>query len=172
MDAVVRQDPLDRAAPELVSHVEQLAPDAGVAPCRVLRGHADHEGDQVHRGRWPAAPPVLRAVVLPRDQGPVPAKNRRRSHQPGELVERLAPQRLALHREPATLSIGQPQPPVPQLLSEHPVLLEQVLDCELLPTVDPARHDQDEKLERERELRHPLILSPRPSADNSPDFAE
>jgi hypothetical protein len=102
----------------------------------------------------------------------VPAKNRRRSHQPGELVERLAPQRLAPHREPATLSIGQPQPPVPQLLSEHPVLLEQVLDCELLPTVDPARHDQDEKLERERELRHPLILSPRPSADNSPDFAE
>jgi len=70
------------------------------------------------------------------------------------------------------LSIRQPQPPVAQLLSEHPVLLEQVLDRELLLMVDPARNDQDEKLERERKLRHPLILSPQPSDDNSPDFAE
>ena len=41
-----------------------------------------------------------------------------------------------------------------------------------LPTVDRARHDHDEKLELKRELKHALILSPRPSADNSPDFTE
>ena len=38
--------------------------------------------------------------------------------------------------------------------------------------MDPARHDQDEKLERERELKHPLMLARGPGSDNTPDFPD
>ena len=78
------------------------------------------------------------------------------------MHQRLAPQRLAPHRESTSLSIGQPQTTTPMLLSEPPAFLKQVLDRQLLPTDDSARRDHDEKLE----LKHPVMFAREPGSSN------
>ena len=53
-------------------------------------------------------------------------------------MEGAAPESPSIGCQPASLGIGQPQPPNADLLSQNPVLLDQVLDDLLLLPVDPA----------------------------------
>ena len=82
-------------------------------------------------------------------------------------LEDLSFQLPSSHREASPLSIGQTQASVPELLPEHPVLLQQILDRELLPTSEPAGDRQDHELKRKRNLRHLKIVAVRPGISNS-----
>jgi len=87
-------------------------------------------------------------VVLPGDELTVPAQNRVRCHQSSEFVQHASAQYPTFRREASALVVGEPQPPLAQLLAEDPVLLLEVVDHRELATVDPAREEQEQELQR------------------------
>jgi hypothetical protein len=76
----------------------------------------------------------------------MPAEDRFRSHDPGQLIEHLPPEDLAFDRQSAALVVVEQNPFLPELLPEYPVLRAKVCDGILLPAVDPAGEDQKEQL--------------------------
>ena len=54
---------------------------------------------------------------------------------------------LASRREPAALVIGQSKSPLAELLLEHAVLFDEVVDDLRLMTIDPAGERGEEQLE-------------------------
>ena len=82
-----------------------------------------------------------------------------------EPFERRTPQLLRLHRQPAALVLGTPQPPVLlEMLLEHRVLSEQVLESLALLAVHPSSHGNDEKQPSVHDGAHPVMISDRKPA--------
>lgn len=61
-----------------------------------------------------------------------------RSHDRGDALEDLAPKPDALGRKAPALLVRQAEPAIPDLLTQDPVLLDQVLNHPLLLPVHPA----------------------------------
>src|SRR5215472_15764456 len=70
------QNVSDGAARHLVAQIGQGALDPPVAPIPVLRGHADHPPLDLVLEARPAGASPLAAIILPRDQPPVPGQRR------------------------------------------------------------------------------------------------
>ena len=68
------------------------------------------------------------AVVLPCDEQAVPAQDRVRRDDTGNLLERLPADRLALDRQSSALGVSQPKTTSAELLSQDAVLLAEVVD--------------------------------------------
>jgi len=142
-DAVILEDPLDRVAPDHVPEESHPIADSGVAPSRVLLGQANHQGDEMRLGSS-ARLALPRTVVLRGDQAPIPAQDRIRCDDPGEVAE---------------------ESPSRELLSEDAILLEEVVDHLGLSAIHPAGNHEDEELDRWSEKDHARAsIAPRPRA--------
>ena len=76
----------------------------------------------------------------------MPPEDRIRSHDGGQLFEHLAPEYLAFDGQPPALAVVKEDSPLPEFLSEDPILRYEVLDNVLLSAIDPARKDQEQEL--------------------------
>jgi len=147
-DAIGGEDTFDGRAADRATEVREGADDAGVSPARVVPRDAQDQGaDLPVDGRSAGSAPVA-AVVLLGDQVPVPPQNRLRSDDRGQLPESLSAEALALLGEPPRLGVGEAQPPPAEVLSEHAILFEQVLDGIDLMSVHPACDGEEEEVER------------------------
>ena len=99
-------------------------------------------------------PSLLRAVVLVGDQEPVPAQDRIRCHDAGDVRETLPSEGLPFHGESAPLVVGEANASRAVCRAEDPVLLQQVLDDVLLLSIDPAGEQQEQEGERGRQPIH------------------
>ena len=79
------------------------------------------------------------AVVLLRDQSPVPTQNRVGRDDACHLSQRSAAELPAAHREPSALRVSQPKRPTANLLAEDSILLSQIVDQILLMAVLASR---------------------------------
>jgi hypothetical protein len=143
--AVPPQDPLDRVAANLVAEVVQRADQPRVPPGRVLRRHPHDELFYVDSDSGTPGPAARRAIVLAGDQLAVPAQDRVRRDQAGELAQPATTDGPALDGQAPPLVIGEPQAPPVELLAEDAVLLAQEVDDLKLAGVDPARHPEDQE---------------------------
>ena len=86
----------------------------------------------------PASTSVGAAVVLPGNQPPVPAENRVRCDDAGDLRQNPPAEFLASHRESTALGVGQAKWTWATLLPEDPILLPEIIDHVFLVVVHPA----------------------------------
>ena len=78
------------------------------------------------------------AGVLPGNQPPVPAENRVRRDDAGDLRQNPPAEYLASHRESTALGVGQAKWTWAKLLPEDPILLPEIIDYIFLVAVHPA----------------------------------
>ena len=147
-DAVVLEDRFDRVSGDVVTEVLEPAADTRVAPRRVLLRHADDKRGDVRLRARTAGTSLLRAVVLVGDQKPVPAQDRVRCHDAGDVRETLPSEGLPFHGESPPLIVGEANASRAVCRAEDPVLLQQVLDDVLLLSIDPAGEQQEQEGER------------------------
>jgi hypothetical protein len=180
---VLGKDALDGIPSDLVAEVAERAADPGVAPAWVLGGELDDQALQRSGSARTASSSLRATVVLLGNELSVPAKDRVRRHQPGELRQRTSADRSALRREPPPLDVGEAQTPATELLAKHTVLLLEVLDDLDLAAVHPAREHQEQEIgavpptssailprgaraplasRRIRKVRHAHMVSPDP----------
>ena len=77
----------------------------------------------------------------------------------GDLVERLTPNSLALCCESSTLIVVQAKAFSTELLFQHPVLFDKVLQHLLLMAVDPGSERDQEQVGGVQDGSHPEILA-------------
>lgn len=100
--------------------------------------HADVRVTVISAWLGTPQPPLPAAVVLPRDQLAAPPPNRVGCDDRAGLLEEPSPNAIAFRREPPTLVVVEPDPLRSDLLSQHSVLLPQLLDDVLLLFVEPS----------------------------------
>ena len=116
----------------------------------MLDRHPDHERGHVTARHRPASTAAGAAVVCLGDQSPVPAENRVRRDDAGDLHPDAPAEVLAAHGESTALGIGQAKRPRVQVLPEDPMLLPEIRDQIVLVAVHPASERENEELERRR----------------------
>ena len=134
----------------------RLATDPRVTPARVLAGHLQDQFFDLDWGPRTTELAALAAVVLPRDQPPVPSKQSVRRHEGADLEEPFSTDCLCLGSESTALRIGESQSLSAQLLVQRSILLLEIFDHILLVQVHPAGEDQYQKLNLQRVHRPDL----------------
>ena len=150
VDPVVVQDPLHRGPSDLVAEVRERPADPCVPPLGILDRHPDHARGHVTARHRPASTAAGAAVVCLGDQSPVPAENRVRRDDAGDLHQDAPSELLAAHGESTALGIGPTKRPRAQVLPEDPILLPEIRDQIVLVAVHPASERENEELERRR----------------------
>ena len=89
---------------------------------------------------------ALNGVVHQGKQSPVPAENRVRRDDAGDLHPDAPSELLAAHGESTALGIGQAKRPRAQVLPEDPILLPEIRDQIVLVAVHPASERANEEL--------------------------
>ena len=79
--SVFEQDPFNRISPDLVAQVVESPSNSGVAPTRILTGHPENQLPDFNCGFRTTGSSAFAAVVLSRDQLPIPSEQSVRSHQ-------------------------------------------------------------------------------------------
>ena len=90
--------------------------------------------------------PLPAVVPVPGNEFAMPAEDRIRSYDGGQLLEHLPPEDLAFDSQPPPLVVVKQDSVLSELLSENPILLYEVLDGVLLSAIDPAGEDQEQEL--------------------------
>ena len=150
VDPVVVQDPLHRGPSDLVAEVRERPADPCVPPLGILDRHPDHARGHVTSRHRPASTAAGAAVVCLGDQSPVPAENRVRRDDAGDLDPDAPSEFLAAHGESTALGIGPAKRPRAQVLPEDPILLPEIRDQIVLVAGHPASERENEKLSRRR----------------------
>ena len=135
---MVVQNPLDRVPGDVVAEIRERATDARVPPRWILDRHPHHEVGRLAWRYRPASTSAGAAVVLPGNQPPVPAENRVRRDDAGDLRQNPPAEFLASHRESTALGVGQAKWTWAKLLPEDPILLPEIIDHVFLVAVHPA----------------------------------
>ena len=120
VDPVVVQDPLHRGPSDLVAEVRERPADPCVPPLGILDRHPDHARGHVTSRHRPASTAAGAAVVCLGDQSPVPAENRVRRDDAGDLHQDAPSEFLAAPGESTALGIGQAKRPRAQVLPGGP----------------------------------------------------
>ena len=136
VDPVFQEDSFDRVAANLVTQIVEGASNSSVAPTRVVASHLDNQLLDLGRRLGATKLAGLAAIVLLRDQSPVPAKQCVRCHQGADLEETIVADCLGC--EATALTISEQQALSAQLFAEHPVFLLQVRYDVLLTTIHPS----------------------------------
>jgi hypothetical protein len=147
LDALLLQNPLDRAATDLVAEVAQGASETRVSPSWVLRGHLEEQSDDLGWLPRPTRSSLRATVVLLGDEYPVPAKDGVGAGDAGDVTQSLATQFMPQLGQAPSFRIGETNTPA-QLLAKDPVLFLQVLDRALLVAGDPSPDPRGEELDR------------------------
>lgn len=100
-------------------------------------------------------------VVFLSDDAPVPAQDRIGCHDTGHVHQATSAENAAFHGQAPALVVGEAQPSGSEGGAEDPVLLEQVVNHRLLPSVHPARDEQEQEGERARQRVHVGSVSQR-----------
>ena len=150
VDPVVVQDPLHRGPSDLVAEVRERPADPCVPPLGILDRHPDHARGHVTSRHRPASTAAGAAVVCLGDQSPVPAENRVRRDDAGDLHQDAPSELLAAHGASTALGIGPAKRPRAQVLPEDPILLPEIRDQIVLVAVHPASERENEELSRRR----------------------
>ena len=119
--------------------------DHGEADPARPRDRPGERGHVTSRHR-PASTAAGAAVVCLGDQSPVPAENRVRRDDAGDLHQDAPSEFLAAHGESTALGIGQAKRPRVQVLPEDPILLPEIRDQIVLVAVHPASERENEEL--------------------------
>ena len=119
-DTQAVEDTLDGVPTDRDTQIRQGPLDPGVAPGRVLVGHGGDEAGDIRLGPWPAGASLGGPVVLLGDEGSVPAEESLWCHDPGDLIESAASHGLGLGGQPATLSVGEPNPSATTMMTVSP----------------------------------------------------
>ena len=128
--------------PEVLQRPDQ----PGVSPRDILRSHAqDEAADRVVDPRA-SRTAFGAAIVLLGDELAVPAQDRVRGDDAGDLAKGPSAEGLALGGKATPLRVGEAKTPSCELLSEDTVFLLEVGDHVLVSPIDPAGEDQQEKL--------------------------
>jgi len=80
------------------------------------------------------------------DQFAMPAENRLRSHDAGQLLKHLPTEDLAFDSQPPALVVVEQDSFLSELLSGNSILREEVLDSVLLSAVEPAGEDRAQQM--------------------------
>ena len=123
----------------LVAEVRERPADPCVPPLGILDRHPDHARGHVTSRHRPASTAAGAAVVCLGDQSPVPAENRVRRDDAGDLHQDAPAEFLAAHGESTALGIGQAKRPRVQVLPE-------IRDQIVLVAVHPASERENEEL--------------------------
>ena len=94
-----------------MAEVRERPADPCVPPLGILDRHPDHERGHVTSRHRPASTAAGAAVVCLGDQSPVPAENRVRRDDAGDLHQDAPSEFLAAHGESTALGIGQAKRP-------------------------------------------------------------
>ena len=129
-----------------MAEVRERPADPCVPPLGILDRHPDHERGHVTSRHRPASTAAGAAVVCLGDQPPVPAENRVRRDDAGDLHQDAPSEFLAAHGESTALGIGQAKRPRAQVLPEDPILLPEIRDQIVLVAVHPASERENEEL--------------------------
>ena len=130
----------------LVAEVRERPADPCVPPLGILDRHPDHARGHVTSRHRPASTAAGAAVVCLGDQSPVPAENRVRRDDAGDLHQDAPSELLAAHGESTALGIGPAKRPRAQVLPEDPILLPEIRDQIVLVSVHPASKRENEEL--------------------------
>ena len=160
LDAVLLQDSLDRAALDLVAESIECVANSGVVPARVLLRHLDDEREEIRGLVWATWSPLLRSVVLLRDEIAVPAQDRVGRRDACELAQQFSAKRFTLHGEATTLGVREAQAAAAEFLSQNTVLRLQVVDDVLLLAIHPPGEGEEEELQCDGHLGHALPWTP------------
>ena len=136
----------NRGPSDLVAEVRERSADPCVPPLGMLDRHPDHERGHVTSRHRPASTAAGAAVVCLGDQSPVPAENRVRRDDAGDLHHDAPSEFLAAHGESTALGIGPAKRPRAQVLPEDPILLPEIRDQIVLVAVHPASERENEDL--------------------------
>ena len=147
-DPVVVHNPLDRVPGDVVAEIRERATDARVPPRWMLDRHPHHEVGHLAWRYRPASTAAGAAVVLPGNQPPVPAENRVRRDDAGDLRQNPPAEFLASHRESTALGVGQAKWTWAKVLPEEPILLPEIIDHVFLVAVHPASSREYEEVQR------------------------
>ena len=115
-------------------------------PLGMLDRHPDHARGHVTSRHRPASTAAGAAVVCLGDQSPVPAENRVRRDDAGDLHHDAPAELLAAPGESTALGIGPAKRPRAQVLPEDPILLPEIRDQIVLVAVHPASERENEEL--------------------------
>lgn len=121
------QDVPDGLVADLLTEVANGTCDAVVPPIAVFRGQSDNEALELWTDPWATRiRSLFRAIELPGDQPPVSGQDRVRTHDGGDLRQRLAPESLADLREVPSFAVAQRQRPG-ELVPQNAVLRHEIL---------------------------------------------
>ena len=148
INPVVLQDPFHRVPRDLVTEVRQRTLDSRVAPQRILARHPHHEVSDLSDRHRAASTSSRTAVVLLGDQPPVPAEDRVRGHDTGDLHQRASAELPATHRESTALGVCEPKRSRTKLFAEDAILLSEIIDQIFLAAIHPASNGEHEELQR------------------------
>ena len=98
----------------------------------------------------------------------MPAHDRVRRNDRCYTVQGTTPDELALRRKTSALVVVQPQTPSTELLLQHPVFLDEVLDDLLLAAAHPACDGDEKKLEGLDRGVHAAIVGGHNSGPSTP----
>ena len=124
---------------DLVAEVRERPADPCVPPLGILDRHPDHARGHVTSRHRPASTAAGAAGVCLGDQSPVPAENRVRRDDAGDLHQDAPSEFLAAHGESTALGIGQAKRPRAQVLPEDPILLPEIRDSDRLGGGSPSQ---------------------------------
>ncbi len=90
---------------------------------------------------------------------PVPTEDGVGSDERGDFGEGASSDGFTSNRKSTTLIVGQPEPPVPELLPEDSILLSEILDDSILLAAHPSGECGHEDLPRLKDGGHPSIVA-------------
>ncbi len=131
-----------------MADVLQRADDPRVAPRRILFGHPHDQSPDLREHARTTAPP-LRVRPFPRDELPMPPKNRVGRDDRGDVTQAATAQPVSMHRQPTAFLIGQADPAA-HVPAQDAVFFDQVGHGVLLPLVEPADQRGQQQAERQR----------------------
>src|SRR2546427_7029837 len=128
--------------------MRQSALNAAITPAWILFGHAHDELlDLLCHWGPPQMCAALAPIKLLGDQSLVPAQERVRRSEQGDLLEALAAKRVGERGKATAFRVRQAQPAATELGFEHTIFLNEIGDDLLLVPLQPAGHHGDEHVQ-------------------------
>jgi hypothetical protein len=154
VDAVRPQYICDRSSTHLVVKVRQSPQNSGVSPSRIVHCHANNPLRDLPHDPRPTGSASTTVVPLLRNQLPMPPHQSIGRHDRLPLQQRLAPDCLSLPSQQCPFRIGESNPLAAEPIFQRPVLSLQELNDEQLTSMDPTRHNGQEKRQQRRHRSH------------------
>jgi hypothetical protein len=112
----------------VVSQVGKRSENPSIAPIAILLRHPNHQGFDLTVSARPSRPATVAAVILLRNQFPVPGQQGFWRHEGSDLGQESPSQSFRLGSQAATLFVIQPKPLITKLLAENAILFAEVFD--------------------------------------------